>query len=76
MRSLVLISTWARADARRGWGARDRLPAALRPSSREADPGAEFVVLPGEAHQPFQERPAEFNALIDAFWRKVQGLTS
>ncbi len=34
-------------------------------------PGAEFVVLPGEAHQPFQERPAEFNALVDAFWSKV-----
>lgn len=39
-------------------------------------PGAEFVVLPGEAHQPFQERPAEFNALVDAFWSKVQGITS
>ena len=34
-------------------------------------PGAEFVVLPGEAHQPFQERPAEFNALVDTFWSKV-----
>lgn len=34
-------------------------------------PGAEFVVLAGEAHQPFQERPAEFNALVDAFWSKV-----
>jgi pimeloyl-ACP methyl ester carboxylesterase len=39
-------------------------------------PGAEFVVLAGEAHQPFQERPAEFNALVDAFWSKVQGITS
>jgi pimeloyl-ACP methyl ester carboxylesterase len=39
----------------------------------EAIPGAEFVVLPEEAHQPFQERPAEFDAVVDAFWRKVDG---
>lgn len=37
----------------------------------EAIPGAEFVVLPEEAHQPFQERPEEFDALVDAFWRRV-----
>ena len=36
-------------------------------------PGAEFVVLPEEAHQPFQERPDEFDALVDAFWRRVDG---
>lgn len=35
--------------------------------------GAEFVVLPGEAHQPFQERPAEFNTLVDTFWSTVEG---
>ena len=34
-------------------------------------PGAEFVVLPGEAHQPFQESPEQFNAMVDAFWSKV-----
>lgn len=39
----------------------------------EAIPGAEFVVLADEAHQPFQERPEEFDALVDAFWRKVDG---
>jgi pimeloyl-ACP methyl ester carboxylesterase len=39
----------------------------------EQIPGAELVVLPGEAHQPFQERPAEFNALVDGFWSKVEG---
>lgn len=33
---------------------------------------AEFVLLPEEAHQPFQERPEEFNTLVDAFWRKVE----
>lgn len=39
----------------------------------ERIPGAEFVVLPGEAHQPFQESPEAFNALVDAFWSKVDG---
>jgi pimeloyl-ACP methyl ester carboxylesterase len=34
-------------------------------------PGAEFVVLPGEAHQPFQESPDQFNALVDGFWSGV-----
>ncbi len=34
-------------------------------------PGAEFVVLPGEAHQPFQESPDHFNAMVDGFWSKV-----
>ena len=34
-------------------------------------PGARFEVLPAEAHQPFQEVPDEFNALVDAFWREV-----
>jgi pimeloyl-ACP methyl ester carboxylesterase len=37
----------------------------------EAIPGAVFEVLPGEAHQPFQEVPEEFNARVDAFWREV-----
>jgi pimeloyl-ACP methyl ester carboxylesterase len=32
-------------------------------------PGAELVVLPAAAHQPFQETPDEFNRLVDAFWR-------
>jgi pimeloyl-ACP methyl ester carboxylesterase len=34
--------------------------------------GAEFVVLPGEAHQPFQEVPDKWNARVDAFWREVE----
>jgi pimeloyl-ACP methyl ester carboxylesterase len=38
-------------------------------------PGAEFVVLEGEAHQPFQERPEQFNALVDGFWSKVDART-
>jgi pimeloyl-ACP methyl ester carboxylesterase len=39
-------------------------------------PGAEFVVLEGEAHQPFQERPEKFNALVHEFWSKVDTRTS
>jgi pimeloyl-ACP methyl ester carboxylesterase len=30
-------------------------------------PGAGFEVLPGEAHQPFQEVPDVFNARVDPF---------
>ncbi|GAA3306626.1 alpha/beta fold hydrolase [Nonomuraea dietziae] len=37
----------------------------------EAISGAVFEVLPGEAHQPFQEVPDEFNARVDTFWREV-----
>lgn len=35
-------------------------------------PGAQFEVLPGEAHEPFQEVPDLFNARVDAFWRQVE----
>ena len=34
-------------------------------------PDARFEILPGEAHQPFQEVPDAFNARVDAFWRQV-----
>ncbi|HEV2813161.1 MAG TPA: alpha/beta hydrolase [Solirubrobacteraceae bacterium] len=33
--------------------------------------GAELVVLPGQAHQPFQEVPDEFNAIVSGFWERV-----
>ncbi len=40
-------------------------------------PGAVLEVLPGEAHQPFQEIPDRWNARVDDFWRKVEaGLAS
>jgi pimeloyl-ACP methyl ester carboxylesterase len=35
-------------------------------------PNARFEVMPGEAHQPFQEVPDAFNARVDAFWREVE----
>jgi pimeloyl-ACP methyl ester carboxylesterase len=38
----------------------------------DAIPNASFDVMPGEAHQPFQEVPDEFNARVDAFWREVE----
>ncbi|WP_171111997.1 MULTISPECIES: alpha/beta hydrolase [Streptomyces] len=38
----------------------------------EGIPEARFEVLPGEAHQPFQEVPDVFNARVDAFWREVE----
>ena len=41
----------------------------------ERIPGAQFVVLPVEAHQPFQERPDHFNSIVDAFWAELDGRT-
>jgi pimeloyl-ACP methyl ester carboxylesterase len=35
-------------------------------------PNARFDVMPGEAHQPFQEVPDEFNARVEAFWREAE----
>jgi pimeloyl-ACP methyl ester carboxylesterase len=37
----------------------------------ERIPRAEFRILPGEAHQPFQERPEEWNAIVHEFWSRV-----
>jgi pimeloyl-ACP methyl ester carboxylesterase len=38
----------------------------------DAIPNAAFDIMPGEAHQPFQEVPDQFNARVDAFWREVE----
>jgi pimeloyl-ACP methyl ester carboxylesterase len=35
-------------------------------------PNVRFEVMAGEAHQPFQEVPEEFNARVEAFWREVE----
>ena len=37
----------------------------------ERIPGAEFVVFPGEAHQPLPEASHQLNAMVDAFWTTV-----
>jgi pimeloyl-ACP methyl ester carboxylesterase len=50
-------------------------PPALGRAVAERIAGADYVVLSGEAHQPFQESPEEFNTMVDAFWRKVDGRT-
>jgi len=34
-------------------------------------PNATFRVLDEEAHQPFQERPDEWNAIVHEFWSSV-----
>ena len=47
------------------------LPPRVARSVAAGIPNARFEVMPGEAHQPFQEVPAEFNARVDAFWRDV-----
>jgi pimeloyl-ACP methyl ester carboxylesterase len=39
----------------------------------EAIPGAQFEVMEGESHQPFQEMPTEWNARVDRFWREIDG---
>jgi pimeloyl-ACP methyl ester carboxylesterase len=49
------------------------LPPRCGRSVAAAIPNARFEIMPGEAHQPFQEVPDEFNARVDAFWRDVEG---
>jgi pimeloyl-ACP methyl ester carboxylesterase len=44
-------------------------PARMSREVADLIPGARFVLLEGEAHQPFQESPEAFNALVDDFWR-------
>jgi pimeloyl-ACP methyl ester carboxylesterase len=34
-------------------------------------PAAEFRILPGAAHQPFQERPQGWNVIVHDFWSRV-----
>ncbi|MFJ8589640.1 alpha/beta fold hydrolase [Streptomyces sp. NPDC093595] len=46
-------------------------PPRLGRAVADAIPTAYFEVLADEAHQPFQESPAAFNARADAFWREV-----
>jgi pimeloyl-ACP methyl ester carboxylesterase len=48
------------------------LPPRIGRSVAAAIPNARFEVMAGEAHQPFQEVPEEFNARVEAFWREVE----
>lgn len=47
-------------------------PSTARELAR-AIPGAELVLMPGQSHQPFQEVPDEWNALVDEFLARVGG---
>ena len=46
-------------------------PPVLSREVAAALPRAELVVLPGEAHQPFQESPELWNPIVADFWRRV-----
>ena len=35
-------------------------------------PRADLVVMPGEAHQPFQESPETWNEIVRGFWARVE----
>jgi pimeloyl-ACP methyl ester carboxylesterase len=48
------------------------LPPRFGRSAAAAISNARFDVMAGEAHQPFQEAPEEFNARVEAFWREVE----
>jgi pimeloyl-ACP methyl ester carboxylesterase len=45
------------------------LPARFSRELVERIPGARLVVIPEVGHQPFQERPEDYNRLLDEFWR-------
>ena len=47
------------------------LPPRCSRAVAETIPGAQFEVMPEQAHQPFQEIPDAWNARVDAFWREV-----
>ena len=38
---------------------------------RAVMPHAQVAVIRGGAHQPFQEKPDEYNAIVAAFWARV-----
>ena len=47
------------------WGEHDRVvPIASRPDLARKYPRAKWIVLPNTGHLPYEERPAEFNAVL------------
>lgn len=46
-------------------------PPRLSQPIRAAMPHAELAVIRGGAHQPFQERPDEYNSIVADFWARV-----
>jgi pimeloyl-ACP methyl ester carboxylesterase len=67
--------TASRGSPRRRWSSPPELDTLLPPRFGEfvaaEIPNARFEVMPGEAHQPFQDVPDEFNARVDALWGDV-----
>ena len=47
------------------------IPVELSQVLADRIPGAEHVVVPGYAHQPFQEDPEGYDAIVDSFWARV-----
>jgi len=47
------------------------LPPRFSRALADGIPGAELVSLPDRAHQPFQEAPEEFDAIVAAFWDRT-----
>jgi pimeloyl-ACP methyl ester carboxylesterase len=47
------------------------LPPRVGRSVAAGIPNARFEVMAGEAQQPFQEVPEEWNDRVDAFWRQL-----
>ncbi len=52
------------------------MPSRLGRTVAERIPGAEFQLMEGEAHQPFQESPDDFNARVEGFWQRVDAATT
>ncbi len=48
------------------------LPPRVGRSVAAGIPSARFEIMAGEAHQPFQAVPEEFNAGVEALWREVK----
>lgn len=46
-------------------------PPRLSQPIMDAMPHAELALIQGGAHQPFQEKPDEYNALVAGFWARV-----
>jgi pimeloyl-ACP methyl ester carboxylesterase len=53
-------------------GGRDLIaPPELGKEIADRIPSAEYVLLAEEAHQPFQEQPDEWNAMVHEFWIRI-----
>jgi pimeloyl-ACP methyl ester carboxylesterase len=73
-RSRIVLLTAALSARPTRWFAgeiSDIVPPRFGRSFAAEIPNARFELMPGEAHEPFQEVPDEFIARVDAFWREL-----